>query len=106
MKPVRAPLLMKHFSQQEGSHRFYMKWAMRRLISKAYYGAARQYHRSGAFSRSLAYYARTIWTYPLDSRTYGATALLLLDCLLGQSRRKNVVRALRPGSWPTSWLIP
>lgn len=98
-------VLEKHSNQSPSVHQRGFKRAIRRRYAGAFYGAARQHHRTGAFKRALAYYARTIHTYPLYLRTYAALTLLIVDLLLGQTRRRKFLRAIRPGSWLASWIV-
>ena len=79
--------------------------AIRCRYAEAFYGAARQYHRSGYSKRALAYYTRAIRTDPFHLRTYAALTLLGIDIWLGQARRRKILRAIRPSSWIASWLI-
>lgn len=94
-----------HSQRVQDAHRPAFKRAIRRRYAGAFYGAARQHHRRGALKRTLAYYARTIKTYPLYLRAYVALTLFFVDFFLGQSRRRRIVRALWPGSWPASWTM-
>ena len=104
LKSVLA-VLEKHSNQSPIVHQRGFKRAIRRHYARAFYGAARQYHRTGDFKRTVAYYGRALRTYPLDLRTYGALTLLIIDLLMGQTRRRKVLQTIRPGSWLASWVI-
>jgi len=98
-------VLDRHFNQFQGSHRSHLKRATRRPYSNAYYGAARQHQRMGSLRRSLDYYARTLRVHPFHLKAYLGLALLVVDLIMGQPLRKRLVEAIRPGSWPASWII-
>jgi hypothetical protein len=93
-------VLAKHSNQSPIGHQRGFKRAIRRRYAEAFYGAARQYHRTGGFKASLAYYARTFWTYPFYLRTYLAVALLVVESVLGPTRVEKAARAISPGRWP------
>lgn len=91
-------ILKKHHRELQRNQRPYSKGAMRLRYAKAFFGAARQYHRRGALKKAFAYYIRTIWANPLYQRTYIGLGLLLADLLLGQARRKKITDAIVPGA--------
>jgi glycosyltransferase involved in cell wall biosynthesis len=91
-------ILEKHHRELKESGRPYPKNAIRLRCAKAFFGAARQYHRRGALKKALGYYARTVWAHPFYQMTYAGLVLLFADMLLGQTRRKKVTDAIRPGA--------
>jgi glycosyltransferase involved in cell wall biosynthesis len=98
-------VLGKHAEESPLSNQPGFDKAIRGRYAGAFYGAARQYHRSGAAKRAFRYYAQAIRTDPRHRRAYAALTLLGVDLILGQTRRRKVLRAIRPGSWLASWLI-
>ena len=98
-------LLSKHYSQCEEPNRFYLKWALRRRISRSYYGAARECQRMGSFKKPVGYYIRTFWCDPFQPRAFAGLALLVVDIVLGQVRRRKIIRSLFPGAKFATWLI-
>lgn len=98
-------VLNKHFNGRSDFHRPVMKRALRSRSSNAYYGAARQYHRSGNFLQAIGYYVRALVKYPLLFRAYAGLGLLVIDRLIGQARLRKGIRAIRPTSWPGTWLF-
>jgi glycosyltransferase involved in cell wall biosynthesis len=98
-------VLGRHAEQSPSSDLPGFHKAIRGRYAGAFYGAARQYHRSGSSKRALGYYARALRTEPFQPRVYAALTLLGIDLLLGQTRRRKVLQAIRPGSWLASWLI-
>ena len=98
-------ILDKYFGALTAAQKPYPARAARRRYAEAFYRAGRGYHRRGIFARTLGYYAKTLRTYPLFLRTYGGLGLLLVDRILGQSRRKKIIDRIRPDSWPATWMI-
>ena len=90
-------ILEKHRVELQQDDQPYPKSAMRMRRAKAYFGAARQYHRRGSLKKALGHYARTFRTHPFYLHTYAASGLLLADALLGQRRRKKITDAFVPG---------
>ena len=91
-------ILEKHRAEFQQNERPYPKGALRLRYAKAFFGAARQYHRRGQLKKAFAYYARTIRADPFYRRTYVGLGLLFADVLLGQSRRKKITDAIMPGA--------
>ena len=98
-------VIKKHADISPSGDRPGFNRAIRRRYAGGFYGAARQYHRSNKAKHAQGHYARTIRTDPFYIRTYAALTLLLIDSVFGQSRRKNLLRTVRPGSWLASWLL-
>jgi len=98
-------VLRRHAEQSPSGNQPQFDKAIRGRYAAAFYGAARQYHRSGFSKRALGYYARALRTEPFQPRAYAALTLLGIDLLLGQTRRRKVLGAIRPGSWLASWLV-
>jgi glycosyltransferase involved in cell wall biosynthesis len=98
-------VLDRHFENFQSSNRFKLKRAMLWQYASAYYGAARQYHRRGALIKPVGYYFRSLKTYPLYLRAYAGLMLLSVDILLGQGKRRQVIRVLWPRGRSAGWLI-
>lgn len=96
-------VLSKHFNEEESLDRWGLRLAMRRLVSKAYYSAARDYQRRGGLASPIKYYALMFKSYPFQMRAIGSIALLLIDLVLGQSIRRRIVQAILPGRKFASW---
>jgi glycosyltransferase involved in cell wall biosynthesis len=92
-------VLDKHSRTIKKSDRNYPRFAIRKLYSSAYYVAARQYHRRGAFLKTLGYYTHSLRIYPFRWRAYGGLVLLFADLILGQRRRKKIVNAVLGPAW-------
>ena len=90
-------ILEKHRKELEQGGQPYPKGAIRLRCAKTYFTAARQYQRRGAVGRSLAYYGRTLRTYPFYATTYAGLALLFVDLLVGKAIRKRITDAIAPG---------
>ena len=61
--------------------RKYRACSVRGRYAMAYYGAARQYHRSGAPKASLTMYLHTLRIWPFYTRTYAGIGLLLVSII-------------------------
>lgn len=96
-------VLNKHFNRYLGSNWLHKTWARNRQYSNAYYGAARQYQRSGSKIQAIGHYIRTLRIYPFHFRAYAGLALLGVDMVLGQSTRRRIGRILGPDSRLASW---
>lgn len=59
----------------------YRDCSVRGRYAMAYYGAARQYHRSGAPKSGLATYLHALRTWPFFTRTYAGLGLLLISVI-------------------------
>ena len=90
-------ILENHRQELEQGGKPYPKGALRLRCAKSYFTAARQYQRRGTFGKSLAYYGRTVRTYPFYATTYAGLALLFVDLLVGQTIRKRITDAIAPG---------
>ena len=90
-------ILEKHHKELEEKQRPYSKGALRLRYAKAFFSAARQYHRRGALRNAFGYYARTIRANPLYRMPYVGMGLLFADVLLGQARRKKITDTFLPG---------
>jgi glycosyltransferase involved in cell wall biosynthesis len=102
---LRATLavLKKHFKKHRSSNWLHKRWSQNKQYSNAYYGAARQYQRRGAKIKPIGHYFRTLTTYPFHLRAYAGLALLMVDMMLGQSKRQRIARAFWPGGRLASW---
>ena len=92
-------ILEKHCGELLESTPSYSKRVIRRRYAHAFFSAARQYQRRGAFKRPLGYYARTVLTYPFHFRAYAGVVLLLADRILGHSRRRRITDTVVGASW-------
>ena len=90
-------ILEKHRIEMENLKRPYSKSELRIRNAKVFFGAARQYHRTGAMKNAFRYYLRTFKAYPLYQNTYAGLGLLMVDLLLGQARRKKITESFMPG---------
>lgn len=91
-------IMREIFGQAGSSDSPLPKIAVRRLYANAFFGAARQYHRQGAFRKPLGYYFQTIRVFPLSTKAYAGMALLFLDILVGRARRRRMMDSTAPGS--------
>lgn len=96
-------VLSKHFNEEEALDRWGLRMAMRRLVSKAYYSAARDYQRRGGIASPIKYYILMFKSYPFQMRALGSISLLIVDLVLGQSIRRRITQAILPGSKFASW---
>ena len=96
-------VLDKHFNGHLDSSWFHIQRSKHWQISNAYYGAARQYQRRGAVIKPIGHYFRTLKAYPFHLRAYGGLALLVVDMVLGQSKRQRIARVFWPGGRLSSW---
>jgi len=92
-------VLDKHCGEMQSSDKPFPKRFIRAMYARTFYGAARQYQRQGHPQKAFGYYVRTIMTYPLYLRTYLGISLIVLDAILGQSRRRKITSTI----WGTSW---
>lgn len=92
-------ILKKYTSDIENPQRAGPHRPMRSYFAYAFYGAARQYQRMGAFRKTLYYYARTLRCFPVFPKVYAGLALLAADLILGHARRKRLAEAI----WGPTW---
>lgn len=90
-------ILEKHRVELSNRGQPYPHRAIRLRRAKAFFGAARQYHRRSARKKALAYYSRAIGADPFYQRSYAGLGLLFADSVLGQTRRKKLTDIFFPG---------
>ena len=90
-------ILEKHSAELRERDLPYPNGAIRLRRAKAFFGAARQYHRRGTLKKAFAYYSRAIGADPFYKSTYAGLGLLFADSVMGQTRRKKITDAFLPG---------
>jgi glycosyltransferase involved in cell wall biosynthesis len=86
-------VLEMHFRESYNRPPLFSSSAIHKRYAFAYYGAARQYHKQGAFKKSLGYYVRALRRYPLHFRSYAATALLFSSIIPFLVRNRKATTA-------------